>query len=345
MCVLATNWSRVSTRILALVPHYGGRFPAIWMRPGVRSRRLEYLDATLESLGGFATHVVVGVQNNEDERNVQRLGRKIEVRRFSEVQPIFLPAQLCRTMQSAALEYDIVYYTEDDQALKLERGDIPARVREDESIFVAPHRLAPVPERFSYLSAIPGSDSHLARIVDYCGRRYAIENESVARPDDYDEELYVNPDTRSAYAGAFLCSSRFFRAIDFTFNEKLPTECTGGFDAFRVQGAKALKTKRVFDFFVLHLSGWEFYERLTAPETHGGEWTVQFADGREISGRPHRGSWKMGALEEWDVLPPENMVKQAGHEGMSVEVSGGTEAGASRLGAALASRCAKRSPR
>jgi hypothetical protein len=77
---------------------------------------------------------------------------------------------------------------------------------------------------------------------------------------------------RASYGGAFLCSSAFFRSIQFTLDRNLPTEAAAGFDAFRVPGARALKTRNVFDFFVLHLSGWEFYERLTPPDGAGDDW-------------------------------------------------------------------------
>jgi hypothetical protein len=281
----------VSTRILALVAHYGGDFPEFWMRPGVRTKRFEYLDSTLRSLEGFADRIVVGVQNDIDAANVQSLARSVELRRVDEPNPVFLPAQLCRSMADAAAEYELVYYTEDDQVLCLERPDLLGRLQAEPSVYLAPHRFTPVPDRFRSLRAIPGSDMHLARIVDHDGRRYAVENESTTRPADYDSDFYINADMRAAYGGAFLCSSIFFRSIAFSLDSELPTECTAGFDAFRVKGARALKTKSIFDFFVLHLSGWEFYERLTPPEEEGGEWKLRFVHGLEMPVRPPPGPW------------------------------------------------------
>lgn len=266
-------------RILAITPYFGGAFPGHSDPRG----RLGYLERCVGSLKGVAERIVIGLQNDDDERAVRARSLGVEIKRIVEPEPTFLPAQLCRAAVDDLSNYDLVYYTESDQVLEVGNRRLFETVARDEHVYLSPHRLARVPEHLRELTEILGSDSYLARVVERGDAWFAIENEPLEPPSSYDADLYVNADMRTAYGGAFLGSASFFRRIEFTTQAPLPTERTAGFDAFAVPGVRALKTKRIADFCVEHLSGSEFYGRLTAPEFSGGDWRVRHDDGTEIT--------------------------------------------------------------
>ncbi len=268
----------MNPRVLALVPYYEGSFEDGRRRPN----RQSYLESCIESLSGFASRVVVGVQNQRDFDALAALRLPVTVRRIEEPEPLFLPAELCRMASSEDSTEDLVYYTESDQILHIGRTDVRHVVIRDPTVYLAPQRLARVPERLCHLPAVLGSDMHLARTVWHGGVCYGVENETASAPAAPHQELIEMPDPRSAYGAAFLCNRQLFRAVDFTKSRDLPTEHTAGFDLFATPGVRALKTRDALDFHVVHLSGEEFYDRVRPPEREGEPWLVRWSDDVDV---------------------------------------------------------------
>lgn len=262
--------------VLAIVPHYGGA----WADGRSRPSRLGYLGRSVDSLEGFADRVVVGVQNERDADSVRREYPGLQVLEVDEPEPQFLPAQLCREVGSWDAE-PVIYFTEADQVLCRGSRDLTSVVLDDERVYVAPHRLSRVPERLRHFPAIIGTDMRVAPILWHGGVCYAQENH-YTEVMEHGPEFYSTVDLGAGYGGAFLCSAALFRRVTFTKTPALPTEHTAGFDLLSTPGVRAVKTRRIFDFYVEHLSGEQFYERLRPPVRDGERWLVQWSDTVEI---------------------------------------------------------------
>lgn len=268
----------MKARVRAIIPYFDGNFPDGRERP----RRLEYLKRCVGGLTGFANEVVIGVQNDPDAVSVRRQHPEVTVHFVQEPEPLFLPAQLCRDLASQPWPEELVYYTESDQILHVGDIDLGRIVLEDAGVYVAPQRLTRVPERLAHLPALIGSDMHMASIVRHRGIDYGLENFGTDDASDYGDGLYATTDRRAAYGAAFLGSAALFRKVKFSKAPSLPTEHTGGFDLLATEGVRALKTRDVFEFYVEHLSGEDFYERVYPPEHEGAPWLIRWSDTLDV---------------------------------------------------------------
>jgi hypothetical protein len=121
----------------------------------------------------------------------------------------------------------------------------------------------------------------MARVVRIGEDLYALENQ-IGTAGTLRGNLVETTDPGGAYGGAYLCDARLFRAVDFKKADTLPTEHTGGFDLLATAGVRALKTVDIFDFYVDHLSGFEFYERVDPPEQTGGPWRIRWSNALHV---------------------------------------------------------------
>ncbi len=220
---------------LILIPYYGGDGQAA---PSDKNKRPGYLKSTLESLRDFGDEIVVGVCRLEDLDATDGHGFLLES------EPHYLPTTLCQWAQEYAAGYEQVYVTEADQILHY---DPKALSQVEGDSYLVPHRLEQLGQQ--------REGDHRGELVDYEGREYVICNGTPKGAGYYTPALPID-----RYGGAFLCTMELFNRVNFLRASDMYVEHATGFDI--MEEGQAIKTSAWRGFFVEHLSGYEYHEKL-----------------------------------------------------------------------------------
>lgn len=219
--------------------------------------RERYLERTLQSMTRYCKQVVVYVCNDHDAGIASKYltGPGMSCTQLEVADTMMLALEACKHIQNHAHVPDdaIVYYTEADQVLvALQDRKELADVLRKNSVYVSMHRL-------EELYGACGSDR--GPCVQSGGRHFVMPNttDDIPAQASFSDRFYVSPSTYEAFAGAFLISMGNMRRVTFQVTDGLRVEsaCFSCFSAM-----PCLKTKRVLDVFVHHLSGYEYHQQL-----------------------------------------------------------------------------------
>ena len=241
-------------KFLAITPYFGGVSSAT--RQTELNNVLRYFEHTYNSLKPLMTKFIVGVYNDADYNTLRplQLNSDIEVIRItqkdgSEIDPIFLPANLVRHIQQRGFDEEYVYFTEADQILYAQDwNNVYSVIDNDKNIYIVPQRFEQIPNEFIRARIDKYDCTTEDRFVEFDGvhkennNKYVVANEPVGavqemmRSDgpvevtinqvyDYDEHFYVCPSPYSdyidapeygqAYGAAYLCHRDFFNRVKF----------------------------------------------------------------------------------------------------------------------------------
>ena len=241
-------------KFLAITPYFGGVSSA--PRQTELDNVLRYFEHTYNSLKPFMTKLIVGVYNEADFNTLRpfQLNSDIEVIQVlnadgGEIDPIFLPASLVRTIQQRGFDEEYVYFTEADQLIYAKDwNNIYSTIDNDKNIYIVPQRFEQIPHASIASRIEKYADTTEGRFVDFDGvlkednNRYVVANEPVGSVQemmgsdgpvevtinqvyDYDEHFYVCPSPYSdyidapeygqAYGAAFLCHRDLFNRVTF----------------------------------------------------------------------------------------------------------------------------------
>jgi hypothetical protein len=235
------------------IPYFGGVSRAAFSD---QFRRKDYLCRTIYNIQLLSavlrreSRVHIHVATDEDFLLVSSLFGPWTSVTLHTVPPIFLATASLRHMQAQSYRTsDFIYHTEADQII---HHNVEGHLESlDEFTYLAPHRFEEIPSTKTRIHTG-------VEFLEYDGRRYIVCN----RADQCDtiktaEERYYLPKDRTlAFGGAFLSTFGCLRRANFQFSEELPVEHASGFDMFAANSCR--KTVDVLDFFVIHLSGFEF---------------------------------------------------------------------------------------
>lgn len=227
---------------VALIPYFGGDETA----PGTaansrRANRLGYLQQTIDSVYKLTPRIIVGVSTADPSSTPFELGCVVQI---FDCEPRFIPATLARWAQAELSNVSYVYFTEADQILSFNHDCFTVI---DNDTYLAPHRI----ERLGQL----GEGASRGMVVKYAGDKWLLPNGVPWGPDFYHPVGLVDQ-----YGGAFLATWNLFSRVVFQDSYHSPVEHVSGF--YISSTGHTLKTSNWRDFFVDHLSGYEFHESL-----------------------------------------------------------------------------------
>ena len=243
-------------KFLAITPYFGGTSSA--PRQTELNNVLRYFEHTYNSLKPFMTKLIVGVYNEADYNTLRQfqLNADIQVVRIlnaesGEIDPIFLPASLVRSIQQHGFDEEYVYFTEADQILYVKDwNNVYNTIDNDKNIYIVPQRFEQIPHAAIAPRIEKYVDTTEGRFVDFDGvlkednNKYVVANEPVGptyrshlvghssekvfpvnQVYDYDDYFYVNPSAHTthvdapeygqAYGAAFLCHRDLFNRVTF----------------------------------------------------------------------------------------------------------------------------------
>ena len=204
------------------------------------------------------TKLIVGVYNEADYNTLRQfqLNADIQVVRIlnaesGEIDPIFLPASLVRSIQQHGFDEEYVYFTEADQILYVKDwNNVYNTIDNDKNIYIVPQRFEQIPHAAIAPRIEKYADTTEDRFIDFDGvlkednNKYVVANEPVGptyrshlvghssekvfpvnQVYDYDDYFYVNPSPHTthvdapeygqAYGAAFLCHRELFNRVTF----------------------------------------------------------------------------------------------------------------------------------
>ena len=238
-------------KFLAITPYFGGTSSA--PRQTELDNVLRYFEHTYNSLKPYMTRLMVGVYNDADYEVLKplQLNYDIEVLKFKNIDPVFLPANTVRYIQKKGFDEEYVYFTESDQIIYAQDwNNIYTTIDNDKNIYIVPQRFEQIPNELIQARIEKYDDTTEARFVDFDGilkennNKYVVANEpvrpwvkiidpiekkektiSVNQTYNYNEYFYVNPAPNSklidaseygqAYGAAFLCHRELFNRVKF----------------------------------------------------------------------------------------------------------------------------------
>jgi hypothetical protein len=237
--------------LLSIIPYFGGDSSAAHSS---KQTRLIYFVKTYESLIGISDKIIVSVCTEEDFKVIDGLHFNIEIMSFKGMDPIFLPYYTMKELQKS-IRHDFIYYTEADQILYIEEQEMIFHAL-NENVYIVPQRLEKLYKNFG---------AERGDIVIFNGEKYVVCNKTNRNNLIYfkNNNFYINQDQINAFGGAFLCNKDLLKRVVFTASTILPIEQISGFNIFFTPGAICLKTTKILEFFVDHLSGFEYHQELS----------------------------------------------------------------------------------
>ena len=243
-------------KFLAITTYFGGVSSA--PRQTELNNVLRYFEHTYNSLKPFMTKLIVGVYNEADYNTLRQfqLNADIQVVRIlnaesGEIDPIFLPASLVRSIQQHGFDEEYVYFTEADQILYVKDwNNVYNTIVNDKNIYIVSQRFEQIPHAAIAPRIEKYADTTEDRFIDFDGvlkednNKYVVANEPVGptyrsqlvghssekvfpvnQVYDYDDYFYVNPSAHTthvdapeygqAYGAAFLCHRDLFNRVTF----------------------------------------------------------------------------------------------------------------------------------
>ena len=233
-------------KFLAVIPYFGGTSSA--PRQTELNNVLRYFEYTYSSLKPYMTKLIVSVYNDKDYETIRpfSLNADIEVMRINDIDPIFLPANTVRFIQSEGFDEEYIYFTESDQILYVQDiNNLYKTLDYNKNVYIVPQRFEQIPRELVQSRINKFEDTTEDRFVEFDGalcednNPYVVANEPVTsafRPSDgkmvkvnqvyeYDEHFYINPapatnwidspEYGQAYGAAFLCHRDLFNRVKF----------------------------------------------------------------------------------------------------------------------------------
>ena len=233
-------------KFLAITPYFGGTSSA--PRQTELNNVLRYFEYTYSSLKPYMTKLIVSVYNDEDYETIRpfSLNADIEVMRINDIDPIFLPANTVRFIQSEGFDEEYIYFTESDQILYVQDiSNLYKTLDYNKNVYIVPQRFEQTPRELVQSRINKFEDTTEDRFVEFEGalrendNPYVVANEPVTsafRPSDgkmvkvnqvyeYDDHFYINPSPATnwidspeygqAYGAAFLCHRDLFNRVKF----------------------------------------------------------------------------------------------------------------------------------
>jgi hypothetical protein len=238
-------------RVLFSIPFFGGTSKAAYSDS---HRRVNYLIQTVFSVKLCSKEtehvVVVHVASEQDRLLVNSLQLPISYVVVHDIDPVYLAASSLRSLQnnsSSINENDIIFHTEADQVIQPNYQSHIDSLASDN--YLSPHRIEEVPStRINKLSG----NSVPSIILD--GRYYLLPNgvHQITTTDRY----YTPQNRIDAFGGAFMTRYSALQKVVFVNSIELPVEHASGFNMYNT--LQCLKTTNWQDFYVDHLSGYEF---------------------------------------------------------------------------------------
>ena len=241
-------------KFLAITPYFGGVSSA--PRQTELNNVLRYFEHTYNSLKPLMTKLIVGVYNDADYNTLKpfQLNADIEIIKIaekdgSEIDPVFLPANLVRYIQQRGFDEEYVYFTEADQILYAQDwNNVYDIIDNDKNIYIVPQRFEQIPNELIQARIDKYTDTTEGRFVEFEGvcrennNKYVVANEPVSSIQEvmrttgmkkvvcnqvynYDDNFYVCPSAQTgfidapeygqAYGAAYLCHRDFFNRVKF----------------------------------------------------------------------------------------------------------------------------------
>lgn len=237
-------------RVLFSIPFFGGTSKAAYSDS---HRRVNYLIQTVFSVKLCSKEIehviVVHVASEQDRLMVDSLQLPISYIVVHDIDPVYLAASSLRSLQNnnqSINDDDIIFHTEADQVVQIDYQSHFSNLTNNN--YLSPHRLEEVPStRIEKLS-----NKVQFTIID--GKYYSFPN-GVSRITTTDR--YYTPSNRiEAFGGAFMSRYSALQKVVFSNSVDLPVEHASGFNMFET--LQCLKTTDWRDFYMNHLSGYEF---------------------------------------------------------------------------------------
>lgn len=229
----------MSSDFFAIIPFYAGN---VLITEGNPDRRVEYLKKTTDNIKDIGWSLLVGVCSEADRSLVPS---SVETVLLEPQQPRLLPMNLIRYAQKN-LDEKHIYYTESDQILHYNDYVFDYVVA---STYLTPHRLEQLGPK--------GQGRNRGAVIEWDNREWLLFN-GVPEGDGF-----YHPYNRDAgYGGAFFCEKKLLDKVAFDDVDYLPLEHASGHHMY--QQAFCLKTSKLEDLFVEHLSGYDYHEKLEA---------------------------------------------------------------------------------
>ena len=233
-------------KFLAVIPYFGGTSSA--PRQTELNNVLRYFEYTYSSLKPYMTKLIVSVYNDKDYETIRpfSLNADIEVMRINDIDPIFLPANTVRFIQSEGFDEEYIYFTESDQIFYVQDiNNLYKIIDYNKNVYIVPQRFEQIPSELVEARISKFEDTTENRFVEFEGalrennNPYVVANEPVIssfRPSDgkivkvnqvyeYNEHFYINPapatnwidspEYGQAYGAAFLCHRDLFNRVKF----------------------------------------------------------------------------------------------------------------------------------
>lgn len=238
-------------RVLFSIPFFGGTSKAAYSDS---HRRVNYLIQTVFSVKLCSKEtehvVVVHVASEQDRLLVDSLQLPISYVVVHDIDPVYLAASSLRSLQnnsSSINENDIIFHTEADQVIQPNYQSHIDNLTSDN--YISPHRIEEIPStRINKLS----NNKVQYTILDGC--YYSFFN---GVPQITTNERYYRPSNKiEAFGGAFITRYSALQKVVFVNSVECPVEHASGFNMYNT--LQCLKTTDWKDFYVDHLSGYEF---------------------------------------------------------------------------------------
>ena len=242
-------------KFLAIIPYFGGTSSA--PRQTELNNVLRYFEYTYSSLKPYMTKLIVSVYNDEDYETIRpfSLNADIEIMRINDIDPIFLPANTVRIIQSEGFDEEYIYFTESDQIFYAQDiNNLYKTIDYNKNVYIVPQRFEQIPRELVEARINKFEDTTENRFVEFEGalrendNPYVVANEPVSstfqpgrglyQPEkaadqvfkvnqvyEYDEHFYINPPPATnwitapeygqAYGAAFLCHCDLFNRVKF----------------------------------------------------------------------------------------------------------------------------------
>ena len=135
-------------KFLAMTPYFGGTSSA--PRQTELDNVSRYFEKMHSSIEPYMTKLIVAVSSDKDYEAVEPFARypdqRVEIMNIKGVDPIFLPANMARIVQSWDLSEDYVYFTESDQIFYAQNIDnLFKTLDENHNVYIVPQRLSRFP--------------------------------------------------------------------------------------------------------------------------------------------------------------------------------------------------------
>ena len=175
-------------KFLAMTPYFGGTSSA--PRQTELDNVSRYFEKMHSSIEPYMTKLIVAVSSDKDYEAVEPFARYpdqcVEIMNIKGVDPIFLPANMARIVQSWDLSEDYVYFTESDQIFYAQDLDnLFKTIDENHNVYIVPQRFEQIPPESYRLRKLSFPSTTDERFIEFDGvfrennNKYVVANEPI----------------------------------------------------------------------------------------------------------------------------------------------------------------------